>query len=260
MLKLVNNNLIIRYTLPPDVITYTYPITPSGDKVVHEQLTPLYEHYGLDISQSFEEVKDTGAFKELALRNVAEIKSIHDGEIENIANPDHRHYVGKRVFVQTPLAGIKKHDFQPEYGIVRAIIKEKEIVAYMSEDQVVTPVKDFVELEAEFPQDVLDHIAQSTAAKRILNSWEEADKEQGDFYLEEVRTPLLSKFPQPIPQDVLKVSAIGPDVTAVKEGDYVMILPSYPYELKNIMRVDWDNKKIYFIRPESDILGIKEAA
>jgi len=263
MFKPINDNLLIEYTIPEELKKYVYPITPDEKINMSDVDSQMYPE--LDEYISFEDAITKDDFHELLIGRLGFSKYMKSGVIKQ-ASEKNQDLVGQEVFLENFFPGVNKRmrsnelpkdgkishkdiEYHVREGLIQAIIKKSEIIAMIQEEKF-KPVSNYVELEIEFDEEILN-TQMSSEIKMSLK----------DLLIdEEARKNIKKEFfwqmnPVPVTNFYAKISAVGDAVTEVKVGDTVEIAPGLT--LNKINRIDVDNKKAYFLSPvENRIIQI----
>jgi len=261
-IKPINDYLIVEYQLSKNDVDTLYPLTPEGKLNMDEQEFQRYPKF--DKNQTFEEALSDPQFFLILMERIGQARSGMKSTIIALSedlNSKFGYLKSSKVLMGNALGiqnmmGLKYEITDPIKGAIRALVTPKDIMAIIKSDGSLKPIHNFVELEFNFPEEMMSQVL-TGGFKIIPHEQVDASKRNEKELDENFFRSLLAGMT--ISQNEPIVTAVYDESKAkVKVGDTVQIINDYSYMLGQAARFDFVKNKIYFIKPETTILGVIE--
>lgn len=253
-LKPLNDRLTASYKVSSEDLLAALPITPAGTVNFTDMEALTYPQAAPD--WTYDEWKESGMLEEATVSRIKQVeKRLAYNTIATIekAGPKaDKSLEGKEVLVGIdnlrPYTARGHYKLDLDSGELKVILTNETIMAFKTKEGTFQPLRDNVEIGVEFtPQEFEEAILEAEREEgRDLD-----DEEKGWAIL---RTIWKNKnnIAQGRPMKVSGIiTAVGPDVEDVKRGELVHLTDNYPFNYQYANRVDFANKQIFYIKPQT---------
>jgi hypothetical protein len=263
MITPINNQLLVEYQLEEREINRLYPINPDG--ISNMSNTDLERYPQYNPRWTFEQAIAQPQFPLILFERLGYVRHLDTCKVIEVSKKlsnEYSHLLGQEVVLSnvdaiSSLSGLK-YEMDYKAGKILALITPQQIMAHKAKNNTLKPIHNFVELEFDFPQELRETVVDDKLVLPGLKTSDGQSLESSTLTQDEAMKEIKNYIGgATISQTVPTVSAVYSKNAQVKVGDKVLIINDYGFELNRICRIDIKRKKLYFIKPETIILGIE---